>query len=112
MKDVYEVLNTECYVNDEVLEKIKKEKDNFYRYLKLYLKYDKKVKYFKYKNEDEDEYEINKKIENESFDIDLIFKVLNEINFTWEMDEYAFCQKKAFLNIYDVFYINYKELEY
>ena len=63
LKDVYEILNIDLsdLFNDELIEKIKKENDKFYRYLKLYLKnekkvkYDKKVKYFKSKNEDEDE---------------------------------------------------------
>ena len=143
LKDVYKILNidwSDLYI-EELITKIKEEKDKLDEYLinSIYhIKKFKKAKYFDNKFntdniEDLIEYEsknviksviydetkksyyikeIEKKIENESFDIDLIFEVLSKINLTWEMDEDAFCQKKAFLNIYDVFYNDYNYLEY
>ena len=139
LKDVYETLNIDWsdIYNKELVTKIKAEKDKLNTYLinSIYpKKKSKKAKYFNSKFntdniedliEDNIEYEIkdeseksyylkliNEKIENNSFDIDLIFEVLSEINLTWDMKEDTFCQKKAFLNIYDVFYNDYNYLEY
>ena len=55
---------------------------------------------------------IKEKIENESLDIDLIFEALSKIELIWDMNEDTYCERKAFLNIYKVFYNDYKELEY
>ena len=137
MKKVYEILNTDWsdLFIEEVNKKIKKEKDKLDKYLinSIFLKDKKKVKYFHFefktdKNEDEiydeiyDEINYNlkkcylekikNKIENESLDIDLIFEALSKIELIWEIDEDTYCERKAFLNIYTVFYHQYKELEY
>ena len=54
---------------------------------------------------------IEDKIENESLDINLIFKVLNRLELDMEIDEDLFFKKNAFINIFKVFDSNYSYLE-
>ena len=124
MKEVYEFLHDEYILS---FEEMKKEKDKREKYLiNFYFKKDKKkVKYFPSnfkKDEIEDEIKdeikekyleiIKNKIEDESLDIDLIFKVLDIIELKFEIYEDLYCKNKAFLYIYSVFYYYYKYLEY
>ena len=55
--------------------------------------------------------EIEDKIEDESLDINLIFKVLDRIKLEFEIDEDLFDKKKAFKYIYLVFNIYYEYLK-
>ena len=69
-----------------------------------------------YKDFDESKHEevlkkIEYKIENESLDINLIFKVLNRLELDMEIDEDLFFKKNAFINIFKVFDIDYSYLE-
>ena len=45
------------------------------------------------------------KIENESLDIEIIYKILEEINLEFEIDEDLFVKKKAFIYFYTIFYL-------
>ena len=54
---------------------------------------------------------IEDKIENESLDINLIFKVLNRLELDMEIDEDLFFKKNAFINIFKVFDSDYSYLE-
>ena len=120
MKEVYKFLHDEYILT---FEEMKVEKDKIEKYLiKFYFKKDKKIiKYFplsefkkdEIKDEIKEEYlkVIKNKIEDESLDIDLIFKVLDLIELEFEIDEDLYCKKKAFLYIYLVFDIYYNYLE-
>ena len=70
----------------------------------------------KYEDFDKSKYEkelkiIEDEIENESLDINLIFKVLNMLELDMEIDEDLFFQKNAFINIFKVFDSDYSYLE-
>ena len=70
----------------------------------------------KYEDFDKSKYEkelkiIEDEIENESLDINLIFKVLNMLELDMEIDEDLFFQKNAFINIFKVFDSHYSYLE-
>ena len=54
---------------------------------------------------------IEDKIENESLDINLIFKVLNSLNLDMEIDEDLYFKTLAFINIFKVFDSDYSYLE-
>ena len=112
MKEVYKFLH-----DDHILsfEEMKVEKDKIEKYLvTFYLRKIHKIDNFlfeksKYENytkelEDESKYEeylkeIKSKIEDESLDINLIFKVLDRIKLKFEIDEDLF-DKKKHLNIF------------
>ena len=73
---------------------MKVEKDKLEKYLlKFYFKMFDEIKYEKHLKEIED------KIEDESLDINLIFKVLDRIKLEFEIDEDLF-DKKKHLNIF------------
>ena len=70
----------------------------------------------KYEDFDKSKYEkelkiIEDEIENESLDINLIFKVLNMLELDMEIDEDLFFKKNAFINIFKVFDSDYSYLE-
>ena len=105
MKEVYEHLHddfTLCFKG------MKEEKDKLEKYLiKFYIKKDKKkIKYFPYEIEDKIEdknldeikesYQgvLKSIIEDEVIDVDVIFKVLENITLCFEIDEDLFCKKK------------------
>ena len=45
------------------------------------------------------------KIEDESLDIEIIYKILEKINLEFEIDEDLFVKKKAFIYFYTIFYL-------
>ena len=45
------------------------------------------------------------KIEDESLDIEIIYKILEEINLDFETDEDLFVKKKAFIYFYTIYYL-------
>ena len=113
IKSVYEVFKLDSHIYIIADEIIQKERDNFYNYLIFFDSfehnpYDKEIydRYKKYYLK-----EIEEKIKNESLNIDVIFKVLSRIDFIREMDFDAYCELKAFLNIYSVFFNDYRELK-
>lgn len=61
---------------------------------------------------------IEEKIEDETLDIEIIYNFFNDMDrklnidrqIDFEIDEDLFYKKKAFINIYNVFYTDYKEL--
>ena len=113
MKSAYEVFQLDSHIYEIADEILQKERDNFYNYLVFFESfehnpYDKEIydRYKKYYLK-----EIEEKILNETLDIDVIFKVLSKIDFIREMDFDAYCERKAFLNIYSVFFNDYRELE-
>ena len=94
MKKVYKFLHYEYILS---FEEMKVEKDKLEKYLKFYLKMFDESEYENYLKEIED------KIENESLDIELIFKVLDKIKLDFEIDGDLYCETKAFKCIYQVF---------
>ena len=54
---------------------------------------------------------IEDKIEDETLDLKIIFKVLDGLKLNTEIDEDLYYRKKAFISIYDVYYYHYKYLE-
>ena len=62
---------------------------------------------------------IETKIKDETLDVEIIFRFLSKMDLNleinqgddFELDEDLFCMKKAFINIFNVFHYNYKELE-
>ena len=62
---------------------------------------------------------IETKIKDETLNYEIIFNFLDQMDLKleinqgddFELDEDLFCMKKAFINIYNVFHYNYKELE-
>ena len=128
LKLVYEDLNIDYLNNENIdeeflleMKKLKKDLDKLI--LKKILKSEKKTKKVKFCiNEVEDEYNdkslknyyqsrIKKEIENESFDTETIYNILDKINFTFFMGEDACCARNAFLKSYEVFFNCYYELE-
>ena len=107
MKKVYKFLHDDYILSFEEM-KVEKDKIEKYLvnyYLRMIYKIDvfifEKDKYDNYNKELEDESkcknylkEIVAKIENESLDIDIIFKVLNNIELEFEIDEDLYYEKK------------------
>ena len=109
MKEVYKFLHDDYILT---FEEMKVEKDKIEKYLvKFYFKNFKfsLINEYNLKEiEDETKYEkylkeIEDKIEDESLDINFIFKVLDLIKLDFEIDEDLFSKKKAFEYIYLVF---------
>ena len=98
MKKVYKFLHDNYILS---FEEMKVEKDKIEKYLI--------INYFGiYEFDDNINYEsllnpIKDKTENESLDIDIIFKVLDKIKLDFEINEDLYCEKKAFIYIYSVF---------
>ena len=121
MKEVYKFLHDEYILTFEEMkvekDKLKKslvkcyfESFNFTITQKRYswgIEHEKldESKYEKYLKEIED------KIENESLDIHVIFKVLNNLKLDMEIDEDLFFKTKGFINIFKVFDSDYSYLE-
>ena len=100
LKEVYITLNIDrSYLKDkELITKIKKEKDKLYNYLINCI-----INTDIIEDETKKSYYLEKKIENKSFDIDIIFEALSRLNLTWDMGEDAYCQNEKFLNFYNLF---------
>ena len=94
MKEVYKFLHDEYILT---FEEMRVEKDNLKKYLlKFYFKMFDESKYEKHLKEIED------KIEDESLDIDLIFKVLDIIKLEFEIDEDIYMKKKHFYTFFSI----------
>ena len=116
IKKVYKFLHDNYILSFEEM-KVEKDKIEKYLvnyYLRMIYKIDvfifEKDKYDNYNKELKDESicknylkELVAKIEDESLDIDLIFNVLDKIKLDFEIDEDLYCEKKAFIYIYQVF---------
>ena len=100
LKEIYITLNIDrSYSKDkELITKIKKEKDKLYNYLINCI-----INTDIIEDETKKSYYLEKKIENKSFDIDIIFEALSRLNLTWDMGEDAYCQNEKFLNFYNLF---------
>ena len=103
MKKVYKFLHDEYILT---FEEMKVEKDKIEKYLVEFYKIHNFSLLKEYKLK-----EIEDKIENESLNIDLIFRVLILIKLDFEIDGDLFSKKKAFENIYSVFDNDYFYLE-
>ena len=101
LKEVYITLNIDrSFSKDkELITEIKKEKDKLDNYLINFI-----INTDNIEDETKKSYYLEKKIENESFDIDIIFEALSRLNLTWDMDEDAYCLNEKFLNIYNFFH--------
>ena len=84
-------------------EDLKIEQEKFFKYLNNFSYYDINENCLK-------KVEIKSKIDDENLNIDIIFNFLNEIKIDDEIDGDLFYKKKAFLNIYSVFYSDYTYL--
>ena len=127
LEEVYEYLNIDYSdienTDKKLLSEIKKTKKDLDKLIIKELMKSKKTKRVKFCiNEDEDQMtnsdlksfyknEIEKKIDDGSFDTKTIFNFLDKINFTWDMGEDAFCARNAFLLSYELFFHCYYELE-
>ena len=103
MKEVYKFLHDDYILT---FEEMKVEKDKIEKYLLKFFKIHNFSLLKEYKLK-----EIEDKIENESLNIDLIFRVLILIKLDFEIDEDLFSKKKSFENIYSVFDNDYFYLE-
>ena len=121
MKEVYKHLHDDYMLT---YDNIKVERDNIKQcLLRCYFKsFNYKVtqkKYswnIEYEKLDESKHtellkEIEDKIENESLDIHVIFKVLNSLKLDMELDEDLFFKTKGFINIFNVYDSDYSYLE-
>ena len=121
MKEVYKFLHDEYILS---FEEMKLEKENLEKNLVIF-KF-RSVNYstvqkenswsIKYEDFDKSKHEeelkkIEDQIENESLDINLIFKVLNRLELDMEIDEDLFFKTNAFINIFKVFDSDYSYLE-
>ena len=121
MKEVYKFLHDEYILSFEEmkLEKEKLKKNlvvfNFksFNFTTVQKGNSWSIKYedFDKSKHEEELKKIEDKIENESLDINLIFKVLNSLNLDMEIDEDLFFKTKAFINIFKVFDSDYSYLE-
>ena len=111
LKDIHKIkLPFVCDVSKKELEDENKYKD--INLINMDLKLDEidEIKYKEYEKElkDESKYkeylkEIENKIEDESLDIDIIFKVLDLIKLEYQLDEDLSSKKQGFIFIYNVF---------
>ena len=118
MKEVYEFLNEDYFLT--TFEELKVEQKKLKEYLvNSYLRMIYKIeeihrdeeKFDKYIKELEDESKYDKylkelvaKIEDESLDISLIYKVLKSIKLDFEINEDLFVKNKAFIYFYSIYY--------
>ena len=121
MKEVYKFLHDDYILT---FEEMKVEKDNLKKNLVNYYfqsfnfiitqkRYSWKTEHEKLDESKYEEYlkEIEEKIENESLDIELIFKVLNKLKLDMEIDEDLFSKTKGFTNIFKVFDCDHSYLD-
>ena len=121
MKEVYEFLHDEYILT---FEEMKVEKDELKKFLvKCYFENSnftitQKSHSWSIEHEelDESKYkeylkEIEDKIENESLDIHIIFKVLNNLKLDMEIDEDLFFKKEGFIDIFKVYDFSCSYLE-
>ena len=121
MKEVYKFLHDEYILT---FEEMKVEKDNLKKNLvKCYFesfnfiitqkRYSWSIEHEELDKSKYEEYlkEIEDKIENESLDINVIFKVLNNLKIDMEIDEDLFFKTKGFINIFKVFDSDYSYLD-
>ena len=121
MKEVYKFLHDEYILS---FEEMKLEKENLEKNLVIF-KFQ-NVNYsivqkenswsISYEDFDKSKHEeelkkIEDQIENESLNINLIFKVLNNLKLNMEMDEDLFFKTLGFINIFKVFDSDYSYLE-
>ena len=121
MKEVYKFLHDEYILSFEEmkLEKEKLEKDlvvfkfKSFNYTTVQKGNSWSITYedFDKSKHEEELKNIEDKIENESLDINLIFKVLNRLELDMEIDEDLFFKTNAFINIFKVFDSDYSYLE-
>ena len=121
MKEVYKFLHDEYILSFEEmkLEKERLEKDlvvfNFksFNYTTVQKGNSWSITYedFDKSKHEEELKNIEDKIENESLDINLIFKVLNRLKLVMEIDEDLYFKTHAFINIFKVFDSDYSYLE-
>ena len=121
MKEVYKFLHDEYILSFEEmkLEKEKLKKNlvvfNFksFNFTTVQKGNSWSIKYedFDKSKHEEELKKIEDKIENESLDINLIFKVLNSLNLDMEIDKDLYFKNNAFINIFKVFDSNYSYLE-
>ena len=122
IKEVYKFLHDEYILNN--FAEMNLEKQRLEKYLVIYnfqnynftIKQESNSWSIDYgdfdKTQHEDELKkIEDKIENESLDITVIFKVLNKIKLCNEINEDLYEKTKSFLNIYKVFEVEYSYLE-
>ena len=113
MKEVYKHLHDDYMLT---YDEIKVERDNIKQYLlsRYFESFNFKITQKKYswsiehEKLDENKHkellkEIEDKIENESLDIHVIFKVLNSLKLDMELDEDLFFKTKGFINIFKVY---------
>ena len=121
MKEVYKHLHDDYMLT---YDEIKVERDNIKQYLlsRYFESFNFKITQKKYswsiehEKLDENKHkellkEIEDKIENESLDIHVIFKVLNSLKLDMELDEDLFFKTKGFINIFKVYDSDYSYLE-
>ena len=121
MKEAYKFLHDDYILT---FEEMKVEKDNLKKNLVNYYfqsfnfiitqkRYSWKIEHEKLDESKYEEYlkEIEEKIENESLDIELIFKVLNKLKLDMEIDEDLFFKTKGFTNIFKVFDCDHSYLD-
>ena len=121
MKEVYKFLHDEYILSFEEmkLEKERLEKDlvvfNFksFNYTTVQKGNSWSITYedFDKSKHEEELKNIEDKIENESLDINVIFKVLNRLKLVMEIDEDLYFKTHAFINIFKVFDSDYSYLE-
>ena len=121
MKEVYKFLHDEYILSFEEmkLEKEKLEKDlvvfNFksFNYTTVQKGNSWSITYedFDKSKHEEELKNIEDKIENESLDINVIFKVLNRLKLVMEIDEDLYFKTHAFINIFKVCDSDYSYLE-
>ena len=121
MKEVYKFLHDEYILT---FEEMKVEKDKLEKYLVIcnFDNYNftitQKETSWKIEHEkfDESKHEeelkkIEKRIEDESLNLDVIFKVLNHLKLEMEIDEDLYFKTKGFINLFKVFDMDYSYLE-
>ena len=121
MKEVYKFLHNEYILSFEEmkLEKEKIEKNLvIFKFRSVNYTVEQKENSWSIKHEEFDKSkhkdelkEIEDQIENESLDINVIFKVLNSLKLNMEIDEDLYSKTLGFLNIFKVFDCDYIYLE-
>ena len=122
VKEIYEFLHDEYILNNFIEMKLVQKKflknlvTNYFRTFNNTVTQKGNSWSIKYEDFDKSKHEeelknIEDEIENESLDINLIFKVLNNLKLDMEIDEDLFFKTKAFINIFKVFDSDYSYLE-
>ena len=110
LKDVYDFFQDDDVLSFFHMKEEKRKFLNYFLFERIGSEFDIQQELDESKYEKELE-SVKKDIEEETFDIEQISWILNDLNFDMELDEDLYFKVKAFLNLYSVFDSDYLYLD-